>query len=290
MKYFSSLLFLLCALTAFSQNENLGFGFRAGMSFAKIDGPSEIGTGGEELESNKMASGFHIGLIVNYKFTDLMGLRGEFLYSQRGTDYLYEGPSYYVLGRNTPSSVTLTGTRKQTINVSNSYIDIPLTVYYKIKFFEISGGLNTGLLIGSSGGGSVEFSGKTPNQGTVIPFKVNLNHNYAKDDAGDASPDFQTINADGFTYQVPTFEGAYYNFETKDKNFYKTLDFALNAGLSYFLNDGLFLGAKYIHGLGDVDNNENDVSLKELNPNGTHIQREDINKSTSWQFSVGFQF
>src|SRR6185436_13718006 len=92
---------------AVSQNEHIGYGFRAGLSLGKYDGPSELGPNGETLETNKMASGFHIGMTVNFKFGDLMGLRTELMFSQRGTDYLYKGPSYYVLEKNTTRSITL---------------------------------------------------------------------------------------------------------------------------------------------------------------------------------------
>ena len=44
-----------------AQNDFIGFGFRAGLSLSKIDGPSELGPGGEELETNKYTGGFHIG-------------------------------------------------------------------------------------------------------------------------------------------------------------------------------------------------------------------------------------
>lgn len=288
--HFFTLICFIFALPLWSQGENIGFGFRAGISLASLNGPSELDASGNELESNKMSSGFHIGLMLNYKFTDIMGLRAELLYSQRGTDYTYEGPSYFLLGRNTPSPITLTGTRVQTTNVSNTYLDIPLVVYYKIGYFEIQGGLNTGILLSSTAGGNINFDGRTPNNNQVIPFEIILNHNYLKDGAGGASTDQQAILADGFTYQVPQISGAYYDFTEKDKSLYKTLDLGITAGLSYFLNDGLFLGVKYIHGLGDVDNNEYDISLKELNTDGTYIQRSDINKSRSWQFSVGFTF
>ena len=45
-----------------------------------------------------------------------------------------------------------------------------------------------------------------------------------------------------------------------------------------------------MHGLGDVDQNTYDVSLKELNQNGSFVYRNDKNESRAWQFSVGFQF
>lgn len=290
LKYFAGIIILFNCVTINAQGVDIGYGFRAGMSFAKIDGPSEEGPGGEKLETNKMASGFHIGMSFNFKFTDIMGLRTEFLYSQRGTDYTYDGPSYYQLGRNTLQPLTLNGTRRQTLNVSNSYIDIPLLAYYRIGYFEVSGGLNMGVLVASSAGGSMEFNGISPIGNTLAPFAVTLNYNYNGDDAGFASEETQIVKVDGQDYTVPQFIGAYYDFPTKDKNLYNTFDFGLNLGLAYFLNDGLYLSAKYIHGLGDIDRNEYDISLQNLNTDGTFIKRNDINKSKSWQFSLGFSF
>ncbi len=279
--------FLFLAGNVKSQFESIGYGFRAGLSPALYDGPSELGPNGETLETNKMASGFHIGMQLTYKFGDLMGLRSELLFSQRGTDYLYEGPSYYVLGRNTVKQITIPGTRIQSINVSNAYIDVPLTVYYKIRGFEFSGGVNLGLLISSTAGGSINFEGTSP---ITAPFKINLNYNYKSDKAGEASPTTQDVNVNGQNYTIPIFIGAYYEFPEKEKDMFKPLDTGLIAGLSYFLNEGLFLGVRYVHGLGDVDRNLYDVSLKELDPDGNFIQRDDVNKSRSWQFSVGFSF
>ena len=69
--------FLFCgyATIALSQSDHLGFGFRAGLSYSRFDGPSEVATNGTDLESYKANGGFLIGAIVNYKFTDLVGLR-----------------------------------------------------------------------------------------------------------------------------------------------------------------------------------------------------------------------
>ncbi len=290
LKYLFLCMAFFFGLSLKAQSDFLGFGFRAGLSFAKIDGPSELGPNGEDLETNNMASGFHIGVMVNLKFSDIMGLRTELLYSQRGTDYTYDGPSYYLLGRNTLQSVTLMGRRKQTINLSNSFIDIPLMAYYKIGYFEISGGLNTGILIASGAGGSIEFDGVSPNGNPVAPFEVNLNYNYKSDDAGYASAETKDVIVDGRRCALPNFVGAYYEFPAKEKSLYKTIDFGLAAGVAYFLNDGLFLSIRYIYGLSDMDRNFYDVSLQSLSPNGTPIQRADINKSKSWQFSVGFSF
>ncbi len=286
-----SLLLILLAGSLMAQSKKFGYGFKAGISLAQYEGPSEIGPNGETLEKNKMSSGFHIGATFSYKFGDLMGVRGEFIYSQRGTDYAYNGPSYYVLGAGTLQQpyVTLSGTRNQTLNVGNSYIDLPFSLYYRIKGFELAGGFNFGLLISSTAGGTINFDGKSP-LNKPVPFKVGLNYNYKTDKAGGASLATQEVSVDGTKYSIPTTLGAYYDFKVKDKDMFQTLDMGLVGGLSYFFNQGLFIGVRYLYGLGDVDRNEYDISLQHINPDRTLIPRSDVNKSRSWQFSIGFAF
>jgi hypothetical protein len=281
---------ILLAGTASSQNDNIGFGFRAGASISKLDGPSEMGPNGESLEEYTNARGFHIGAAVNYKISDRAGFRGELVFSQRGTIYDYDGPSYYVLGRYTIRTTTILGTRKQTLNVSNAFLDIPIMAYYKLGSFELAGGVNTGILLASTAGGSTNFEGLSP-QGNPIPFEVNLNHNYKKDEAKGASETTIDVSIDGsFPYTVPETVMAYYEFETKEKNWYNTVDFGLVFGAAFYINEGLYLSARYIHGLGDVDQNTYDISLQSLNPDGSFIYRNDKNESRAWQFSVGFSF
>ena len=234
-----------------SQNDNLGFGFRAGASIAKLDGPSELGPNGEELEEYTMARGFHIGASVSYKFTDLVGMKAEFVYSQRGTEYKYDGPSYYVLGRRTLRTTTINGNREQTLDLSNVFLDIPVMAYYKIGKLELCGGVNT----------------------------------------GEASSETFDVSIDGsFPYTVPETVMAYYEFETKVENQYKTLDFGLVVGAAFYVNEGLYFSARYNHGLSDADVNTYDVSLQSLNTDGSFKYRDDDNRSRSWQFSVGFSF
>jgi hypothetical protein len=284
--------FLVISGSSFAQNEKLGYGFRAGGNISTFNGPSEIGPNGESLESWSNAKGFHIGAAISYKFTDLFGARTEFVFSQRGTIYDYKGPSYYVIGRGNVAAQTINGTRTQTLNVSNAYIDIPLMVYYKFGLFEISGGLNSALLLSSTAGGSTDFEGTSPLGNPVDPFTVGLNHNYKKDKAGGASEETFEVTVDGgFPKEVPETVYAYYEFPVKDKNLDKTLDFGVVACASIFLNEGLFFSVRYLHGLGDVDENEYDVSLQTLQPDKINfVQRADKNTSRSWQFSVGFSF
>jgi hypothetical protein len=289
-------LLLIAALgvtaTASAQNENLMMGFRAGLSMSRLHGPLETNAMGEELESYTNATGFHIGFIFGYKFTDLFGVRGELNFSQRGTKYAFEGESYYLLGQYTsPSLLLKDGTRNQTLTVTNAYLDVPVMVYYKLGHFELAGGLNTGLLVGSTGGGTMTFSGISPNtQKEVTPFDVSLQHNYFKDDAMGASSATFDVTVDGRKYKVPVATGAYYDFTTKDKNLYQSLDFGLVGSLAYYLNEGLFVSARYMHGLSDADRNEYDISLAELQANNQPVQRADKNTTRNWQFSIGFSF
>ena len=274
-----------------SQNDNLGFGFRAGASIAKLDGPSELGPNGEELEEYTMARGFHIGASVSYKFTDLVGMKAEFVYSRRGTEYTYDGPSYYVLGRGTIRSTTIYGDRQQTLDLSNVFLDIPVLAYYKIGKLELCGGVNTGILLASTAGGSTNFEGISSLGNPIAPFQVGLNHNYKKDKAGEASSETFDVSIDGsFPYAVPETVMAYYEFETKEENQYKTIDFGLVVGAAFYINEGLYLSARYTHGLSDADVNNYDVSLQSLNTDGSFKYRDDDNRSRSWQFSVGFSF
>ena len=273
-----------------AQSDKIGFGFRAGPSYSKIVGPSETGPGGEELETFPNTSGFHIGPLLTYRMTDLFGFRTEFVFSQRGTKYTYDGPSYFVLGRYSTQTTTINGTRHQSLKVSNAFVDIPIMAYYKFGSLELAGGFNTGILIASTAGGLTRFEGISPLGATVTPFEVNLDYNYKTDDPKGASEELQAIMVDGSPYPVPTTVGAYYEFETKDKNFYETFDFGLVGVASFYLNEGLFLSVRYVFGFVDVDDDAYDVSLQALNPNGSPIPRADTNKSRSLQFSVGFSF
>lgn len=274
-----------------AQSNMFGFGFRAGLSFARLDGPSETGPDGASLEKYSMTNGFHIGATFDLRITDIMGLRSELMFSQRGTKYLYDGPSYYTLSKGTVQELALNGRRVQSQNVSNAYVDIPLLAWYKLGRFELTGGAYMGLLIASSGGGSIEFYGKSPvnPNDDLNPFKITLNHNYKSDKAGQHSIAEQKVTISGKDYSVPASLGAYYDFDKKDKNLYNALDFGWVIGASWYLNDNLYLGARYLSGFKDVDNNEYDISLQSLQ-NGQFVRRADANKSRSLQFSIGFSF
>lgn len=289
-------IFLLLCLGIFcrvsAQGEYIGIGFRAGLTASKFNGPLELDTEGATAEKFHSTIGFHIGLLVNFKFTDLVGLRTEINFSQRGSKMDYVGRSYYTVGLHQPSKVYLRGARDQKLTVTNSYIDVPLTPYYKIGPLELFGGVNAGLLISSTAGGFINFQADNQLGTNVAPFEVRMQHNYRKDGAagqGIGNPDFQDVVVSGKTYKVPESTGAYWDFTERDKALYKAIDLGLVVGLSYYLNESLFLSARYLHGLTDVDRNEYDISLADTN-NGEFIRRADKNTSRAFQFSVGFSF
>ena len=283
---------VLLFLTTASFTQQLSYGFRAGLSYSRFNGPSEVNDDGESLESYDFASGFHIGFAVNYAVTDLFGFRGELLFSQRGTDYKYEGDSYYFMKRNEPGEEKLVfGKRKIDMGVSMANLEIPLAVYYKLGSFEFLAGINIGVLMTSTGGGSLDFSDGISQSGSPVDsFVITLQHNYSKDGARQAGPSNLPILVDGSIVVTPSSTGGYYDYDVKNKNLYQTFDFGLTGGLAFFLNEGLFIGARLIYGITDLDRNEYDISYHKLDANNNYIRRTDKNTNLTIQASIGFLF
>ena len=156
-------------------------GFRAGINFATIDGPSEASDSGNSLEEYKMSTGFHVGATANLKFNDYFGLRAELLYSQKGTDYNYNGQSFWILYTEDDQPIYATGDRNTSLSITNSYIDIPFMAVGRYGRVEISGGASLGFLVSSRGSGELTFSGQTAAGSTVDPFTVVLDFSYFDD-------------------------------------------------------------------------------------------------------------
>ena len=278
-------------LVSVSAQGQLGYGFRAGLSFSTFSGDLEADQSGNDLESYGLATGFHIGVNVAYKFTDLVGLRGELNFSQRGTKYTYEGSSYYILGLHENESIVIRGNRNMTLNVTNAYVDIPLTLYYKFGPIELSGGIGAGLNIGSTGGGNIVFEGVSPTSGQSLDqFEIDLNYNYRTNGARQVENSLTDVRVDGRVFNIPDRVGAYYWFEEKEKDQIKGIDVFLVGGLSFYLNEGFYLGGRIFYGLSDVDRNEYDISLANVDSNGNYIYRDDINRNITFQVSLGFSF
>lgn len=278
------LLLALSATTGFSQ----GFsgGFKAGLNFSNIEGPTETNNG-RELETFSTTTGFHIGATFAYAFTDLFGVKADLMYSQKGTERSYEGPSYLRLYTTSGESSTLLGNRRSQMDITNSYIDIPLMAYVKIgRRIELEGGVSAGLLVSSLGNGGVTYRGLSG----LNDITLRLESNFLSDEAGAAGiVDLAETPFLPAGVLSPATIGAYYNQDSDESEFGR-LDFGLVGGLMVFVNDGLYIGGRFNYGLSDITRVEGDRSLSNLDSDGRPIPQDDQDRNVSLQASVGFRF
>ncbi|MDH3648724.1 MAG: PorT family protein [Saprospiraceae bacterium] len=260
--------------------EKLSYGFKAGLNFSQFDGPLQA----EESYQNN--AGFHLGIIVKFFVTDLFGVKGELMYSQKGGQYRFEGPSSFFLQQATPERL-VQGNRFYEVDVSNDYIDLPIMGFAKIGIVELSGGVSVGLLAGSAGGGQLQFTGTNP---ITSPFDLNLDHRYIGDGVGEfVGPETVSVQLGNDQIIVPRQLGAYYETQDKDSNRYRALDFGLVGGASVFFNEGLFLGFRFNYGLSDVTHPEMDIDFQSFDGNYPAV-RNDVDHQVSYQVSLGFSF
>lgn len=287
MRLMAVLAFLLCSIALPAQQ--FSGGFKSGLSFSTVQGPEEVDDNGETLESFKSNTGFHIGASFKYAFTDFFGLRAELLYSQKGVDYSYEGPSYWIFFNN-PDPVYTVGTRNSVISITSNYIDLPLLAYVRLGRIELSAGVNASVMLGARGIGDLTYSGgRTLNGGSFDNFTLALDYAYFTD----VYQRFNTfenhmLEVGNLVLEVPKNIGAYYQGANNDSNLFRRTDFGLNAGISFFLNKGLYLGFRANYGMTDITKMEQDFSKFKLNPDNSFIFRDDDDKNVSFQASIGF--
>jgi Outer membrane protein beta-barrel domain len=267
------------------------YGFKTGLNFAKITGPSELDAAGVSLESWKNVIGFHIGATFSHKFTDKFGLRGEFLYSKMGGEYTFDGPSYRTFNYTGGSSYA-TGHSKYLINISNAYLDIPVMAFARAGDFEFSAGGYVGLMVQSSGEGSLFFSGgKTDVNIPIQDTEFFLSYNYKKDDPGGAlSEETQIVRVDNRNLELPKTLGAYYDYPEDKGQFFNNLDYGVIGGISYFLTSSLYASVRLQYGLADITNNKADLQKSATGENRALVFRGDTDKNFVIQASVGFSF
>ncbi|HNM27989.1 MAG TPA: outer membrane beta-barrel protein, partial [Saprospiraceae bacterium] len=175
MRWFSVLFLAFVATTLSAQ---VRYGFKTGLNFAHIGGPSETSDAGANLESWKSITGFHIGFSLGYNITDYFGLRGELLYTKRGGKYTFDGPSYRIF-RYDGGSTYSSGNSRYLINVNNAYVDLPILAYGRWKDFELTAGGYLGLMVQSVGDGSLSYTGgrtDLPNS-NIADLEFNLDYN-----------------------------------------------------------------------------------------------------------------
>ena len=294
--HFMKQLFLFVALfvmgTIGAKAQDFSYGVKTGLNFSTFNGPLET-AGGNEVEEFANTTGFHVGAIFNLAFTDLMGVRFELLYSQKGARYRFDGPSYQFLLPDNGGSILTTGEKFITLNVTNSYIDVPVLGYVKATdWLEFSIGASVGLLANSTGAGELIYSGTSALGANIDEFSFTLEYNYRQDETkgADFTDAAAPINVDGQQVTLPTQVGAYYDLERKDGSVFNLLDIGLVGGISLFLNDNLFVGGRLNYGLTDISNSDFDFSRVELGDDNDLIPRDDKDTNLSIQASVGFSF
>ncbi len=283
-----TLLFLSFSMQA----QGFGYGFKTGLNFNSIK--SDSVRVGEELAQN---TGFHIGAVFAYKFTELMGVRGELLYSIRGGRNRYDGDGVFALVSDTGQLFRIDGNRNSSIRVTNSYIDIPVSFYYKpTSWLELSAGAQAGILISSTAVGQIIVNGETNLSGQVFnvnKFDFDVNYNYGRDRFDDETIPGRNLDVAGENVILPSDPGAYYEFSEDYGKLYKSFDFSLIGGVSFFLNKGLFVGGRANIGFTDITNDEADrVNVAEEGSSTGIVSEKQNHIDTNFavQVSVGFTF
>jgi hypothetical protein len=291
MRIIFSMLLAASCFPIFLNAQQLRYGLKTGLNFSRINGPSETANG-TDLESWKNTTGFHIGIAFDYEVTDRFGLRGEAVYSKRGGNYTFNGPSYRLFATSA-GTVRSTGRSNYKINVNNSYIDIPLTAYGKFGKIEVSGGGYVGFLVQSVGEGTLSYT----NGITAAPANIrldsldfNLHHNYRRDEPGEGSGDVQRVRVENALLELPSTLGAYYDQKEDNGSLYNAVDYGLVGGASFYLTSSLNLQGRFQYGLADLTRNKADVSRSTLNADGTPIFRDDRDQNWNITVSVGFKF
>ena len=280
------IVFLLGSTTLLTAQE-FSYGFRTGLNFNRFLADSELDANGAELEEFTGAGGFHLAASFYIKFTDLVGLRPELVYSQRGGRVKYEGPSYLVYFDEGERRIINGGMRTQNVNVTNSYIDLPVVFYYRpVQTLEIFGGAYVGATINSTGSGRLVYTAPG-NEAVEAPLDLNFFRDQPEDTFTEGGTPVQ-VNGNGFL--IPRTFSAYYDRRERDGTFYNTLDYGLIGGLSIYMNEALFLSGRLQYGMADVTRGRYDVSLQSLDGNNEFIETDDIDRYLTIQVSVGFGF
>ena len=218
-------------------------------------------------------------------------MRAELMYSQKGTEYTFDGDSYWIFYPDESSKIYSNGNRSTVLTVTNSYLDLPVIGYIRYGRVEFSAGASIGALVGSRGQGEVIYSGQTVGGEGVDPFTVALDFNNFKDNAQLLEVgETESRLIEGKPVEIPKNVGANYAVFGPDENLFNTLDLGLLVGASFFLNDGLYVGLRLNYGLSDVTSEDKDVSMVSLDENQEFIFRDDADRNVSLQASVGFSF
>ena len=286
------LCFALLLLSASLSAQSFSGGFRAGLNFVTFDGDQEMSAAGNETyETFNRTTGFHVGATFALAFTDLVGIKADLMYSQKGGERRIEGPSYFYLYVDQDDRVgeLIFGDVTAEIDVVNSYIDVPVTAYYRLGPLELEGGASVGFLVNSRASGGLTYSNTPFGADEEITFNVEGSY-FSDEPAGAGILSRADTPLPRTNVLPPDVVSVYYNSDS-DESVYRRFDFGLVAGLSFYLDNGLFLGARYQHGLTDVSKGDNDLRITRADDlTGRSFNADDKDYTRSYQVSVGFRF
>ncbi|HKK88738.1 MAG TPA: outer membrane beta-barrel protein [Saprospiraceae bacterium] len=283
---FIFILLVFWVSTAFGQFSG---GFKAGYNINYMDGPKIVNDSGEELESFNNANGFHVGAILNYEIADYFGLRSYLLFTQRGGNIQFDSEDSYLFLRDveTNERQVSSGSKRISLTVSNSYIEIPLMLYGKYGKFELTFGPSLGILVASTASGSITFDGEYRRE--PIQFRSIIDHQYYRDDAREGERPIE-FNTGLEQVQFPGTHLAYFEFNEKEESLYTVINFGLMGEFNFFFNKGLFLGVGYYYGFNDITNSSMDADWQQLDADNRLVLRDDEDTLAALQLSVGFRF
>lgn len=282
-----SILFVIVTLSALNAQE-FSFGFKAGLNFSTANGELELDGQGNEVEEISYSTGFNAGILIDYAFTDIFGVRTELLYSQKGRVINYDGDSYFIFNA-TQNPVAISGNRSLTADIINSYVQIPLIGYAKLGKIEFMGGAYASALIGSNANGRVEFRPKNRQSTNFDVLQLTVDYNHFRDKAGEGSGPLNTIFVNGQSIDINSATGAYHEYAEVNENLYNVLDVGLIGGISLYLNRGFFINGRLEYGLVDITDNDVDASLFKLSSGKLNF-RNDNDQNFVFHTSVAFRF
>ncbi len=283
--------FLLLCVCNFDKAQ-MKYGISACLCRSSLRGPLEKDNTGKEVETLDATTGFVVGATAGYQFTDMFGVRAELLYSVHGGKKRFESMNAYQRFIADNGQVLIAqGQKKQLLSVYNSYIMLPVSVHgLFFKHLELSVGFGPSFLVNSTGSGELSnvLSNSSGLDNNTLVQK--LDHNYYKDKTTTRVGEEKKFLFQGEEITTQTDLSAYQNFTEKDGSYYNPIDLTFLAGISYYLNSSLFIGARLCYGLNDVSNTKYDISLQDLDANNNFKTRDDFDRNFDWQFMVGFQF
>jgi Outer membrane protein beta-barrel domain len=290
------LVFLLVTGFATTQTlaqEGFGFGMHIGLNYSTIRGTSEVIAGSTKtLETFNYNSGLQGGLLVRFGITDLIGFRLEANYAQRGMKYAYEGIGIQPFRNDKAAAILTTGTLKYNLNLTNSYIELPLTVYARLgEHWEVHAGSYFAYLAKSAADGALTLTGAKTLLGTTVPdYSGTIDYNYlsADDDKADVSNNKVLFTEGTYTVKSPASLGAYYGRGTANGYWWNRVDYGLVAGLSYRMRSGLMAVARFNYGLADVTNNAVHAMQSGLSADKKFVLRNTDDKNMGVQISFIF--